>query len=115
MGRLFGFGGGERKNGHGSSHPPVTLESIPQTVEIYETETGKVPYSEWLLDLKDKQAFARILLRIDRAKLGSLGNHKLIDDRLFELRVDTGAGYRVYFGRVNPETIVMLWGGDQST
>jgi putative addiction module killer protein len=91
------------------------LESIPQTVEIYETEAGKVPYSEWLLDLKDKQAFARILLRIDRARLGNLGDYKLIDDGLFELRVDTGAGYRVYFGRINPETIVLLWGGDKST
>jgi putative addiction module killer protein len=47
--------------------------------------------------------------------MGSLGDHKRIDDGLFELRVDTGAGYRVYFGRVNPETMVLLWGGDKGT
>jgi putative addiction module killer protein len=94
---------------------PSVLESIPQTVEVYETETGKVPYSEWFLALKNKQAFARIALRIDRVKLGNFGDHKLIDDRLFELRIHTGAGYRVYFGQVNPETIVLLWGGDKST
>jgi putative addiction module killer protein len=46
---------------------------------------------------------------------GNLGDQKLIDDGLFELRVDTGAGYRVYFGRVNPETIVLLWDGNKST
>jgi putative addiction module killer protein len=94
---------------------PVIVESIPQTAEVYETATGKVPYSEWLLALKDKQAFARISLRIDRVKLGNLGDHKQIGDGLWELRVDTGAGYRVYFGRLNPETIVLLWGGDKST
>jgi putative addiction module killer protein len=91
------------------------LESIPQTVEVYETETGKVPYSECLLALKNKQAFARISLGIDRLKLGNFGDHKLIDNGLFELRIDTGAGYRVYFGRVTPETIVLIWGGDKST
>jgi putative addiction module killer protein len=90
------------------------VESIPQTVEVYETVAGKVPYSEWLLALKDKQAFARISLRIDRVKLGNLGDHKLIDDGLWELRVDTCAGYRVYFGRLNPETIVLLWGGGKT-
>lgn len=91
------------------------MDSIPIAVEIYETEAGKVPYSEWILDLKDKKAAARILLRIDRAKLGNLGDHKLINDGLFELRVDTGAGYRIYFGRISPNTIVLLYGGDKST
>ena len=92
-----------------------SVESSPFSVEIYETEEGKAPFSEWLISLKDKQAAARILLRIDRSKRGNLGDHKLIDDGLFELRVDTGAGYRVYFGRVNPETIVLLWGGNKNT
>jgi putative addiction module killer protein len=91
------------------------VESNLLVVEIYETEAGKVPFSEWLVDLKNKNAAARILLRIDRAKLGNLGDHKLIDDGLFEFRVDTGAGYRVYFGRINPQSIVILWAGDKST
>jgi putative addiction module killer protein len=91
------------------------VESIPVIVEIYETESGKVPYSEWLLGLKDKKAVAKILLRVDRAKQGNLGDHKLIDDGLFEFRVDTGGGYRIYFGRISPNAIVLLWGGDKST
>jgi putative component of toxin-antitoxin plasmid stabilization module len=47
------------------------VESIPQVIEVYETVVGQVPYSQWLLALKDKQAFARISLRIDRD--GQLG------------------------------------------
>jgi len=91
------------------------VDSIPIAIEIYETDAGKVPYSEWILDLKDKKAAARILLRIDRAKLGNLGDHKLIDDGLFEFRVDTGAGYRIYFGRVTHNAMVLLYGSDKST
>jgi putative addiction module killer protein len=87
------------------------LDTVPLAVEIYETEVGRVPFSEWLMALKDQQAAARILLRIDRAKLVNLGDYKLIADGLFELRVDTGAGYRVYFGRVGSQVIVLLWGG----
>lgn len=91
------------------------MEVTPCEVEIYETENGKVPFSEWLIALRDVQASARILLRIDRAKQGNLGDHKFIADGMFELRVDTGTGYRVYFGRVNNELIVILWGGDKGS
>jgi putative addiction module killer protein len=91
------------------------VEAVPFEVEIYETETGRVPFSEWLTSLKDTQAAARILLRIDRAKQGNLGDHKLISDSMFEFRIDTGAGYRVYFGRVSHQIIVILWGGDKGS
>jgi putative addiction module killer protein len=91
------------------------VEVIPQQIEVYETEAGRVPYSEWVLALRDKQAFARISIRLDRVALGNLGDYKPIADGVFELRVDTGAGYRAYFGRVDSSTIVLLWGGDKST
>ncbi|MBW4620856.1 MAG: type II toxin-antitoxin system RelE/ParE family toxin [Cyanosarcina radialis HA8281-LM2] len=91
------------------------MDVSPIEVEIYETEDGKVPFSEWVTQLKDIQASARILLRLDRVKQGNLGDYKFIADGMFELRIDTGAGYRVYFGRVSNERIVILWGGDKST
>lgn len=91
------------------------MEAFPFNIEIYETEDGKVPFSEWLTSLKDLQASARILLRLDRAKRGNLGDHKLIADGMFEFRIDTGAGYRVYFGRVSNQVIVILWGGDKGS
>ncbi len=91
------------------------MEAVPFNIEIYETEDGKVPFSEWLTSLKDIQASARILLRLDRAKQGNLGDHKLISDGMFEFRIDAGAGYRVYFGRVSKQMIVILWGGDKGS
>ncbi len=91
------------------------MEAVPFNIEIYETEDGRVPFSEWLTSLKDIQASARILLRLDRAKQGNLGDHKPIADAMFEFRMDTGAGYRVYFGRVSNQLIVILWGGDKGS
>lgn len=91
------------------------VEIKPIEVEIYETVDGKVPFSDWLMKLKNVQASARILLRLDRVKQGNLGDHKFIADGMFELRVDTGAGYRVYFGKVSDDQIVILWAGDKGT
>jgi putative addiction module killer protein len=91
------------------------VDVAPIEVEIYETRDGKAPFSEWVMGLKDVQASARILLRLDRVKQGNLGDHKFIKDGMFELRVDAGAGYRVYFGRISGDRIVVLWGGDKST
>jgi putative addiction module killer protein len=87
----------------------------PIKVEIYETVNGEAPFSDWLLRLKNVQAAARILLRLDRVKQGNLGDHKFIADGMLELRIDTGAGYRVYFGRVSDDRIIVLWAGDKST
>lgn len=91
------------------------MEARPCEVEIYETKDGRVPFSEWLNSLRDVRAAARILLRIDRAKLGNFGDHKFVADGVFEFRIDVGAGYRVYFGRVGNQLIVILCGGDKGS
>lgn len=84
------------------------MDIKPIEVEIYETIEGKAPFSDWIMKLRNVQASARILLRLDRVKQGNLGDHKFIADGMFELRVDTGAGYRVYFGRVSDDRIAVL-------
>ena len=91
------------------------MDAKPIAVEIYQTIDNKRPFSEWLMKLKNVQASARILLRLDRIRQGNLGDHRFIADGMFELRIDLGPGYRVYFGRVSEDCIVVLWGGDKST
>lgn len=56
------------------------MEVTPYAVEVYATDDGKVPFSEWLNALKDLQGAARILLRLDRIKRGILGDYKFIAD-----------------------------------
>ena len=89
------------------------MEVTPYAVEVYATDDGKVPFSEWLNALKDLQGAARILLRLDRIGRGNLGDYKFIADGVLELRIDVGPGYRVYFAQPSKQAIVILCAGSK--
>lgn len=72
-------------------------------------------FMAWLIKLKDRMAVARIASRLDRAALGNLGDHKSLRDGVSEMRVDVGAGYRLYFTRKGNTLVVLLCGGDKRT
>ena len=81
----------------------------------YRRLDGRVPVSEWLVALKDPRGRARIEIRLQRLALGLFGDVKSVGQGVHELRVNSGPGYRVYFGRHGLELIVLLCGGDKST
>lgn len=73
-------------------------------------------FANWLKRLKDSNAKSRINLRIRRIVLtGNLGDYKPVGDGVYELRIDYGPGYRVYFARRGKEVILLLIGGDKSS
>lgn len=72
-------------------------------------------FERWLLDLRDREARRRIVLRISRLELGQFGDAKAVGDGVSELRVDHGPGYRVYFIRRGATIVVLLCGGDKGT
>ena len=80
-------------------------------IEIRETAV----YARWFTRLKDREARARILIRIRRLSLGNPGDAKSVGGGVFELRIDYGPGYRVYFVRRGETLIILLSGGDKST
>ncbi len=80
-------------------------------VEIRQTEA----YASWFRSLRDRQARARIQVRIDRLQLGLPGDVKPVGEGVSELRIDYGPGYRVYFTRRGREIIILLAGGDKRT
>ena len=84
-------------------------------VELYVAANRKVPFTEWLNSLKDIKARSKIRTRLDRVELGNLGDHKSVGDGVFELRVDFGPGYRIYFGRKGDKLIILLLGGDKGS
>jgi putative addiction module killer protein len=73
------------------------------------------PYSGWFKGLKDKQARARIIVRIRRLSLGNLGDVRPIGDGLSELRIHTGPGYRIYLMQRGRTVVILLGGGDKGT
>jgi putative addiction module killer protein len=80
-------------------------------VEIRQTEL----FSEWFRKLRDRQAKARIQVRIDRLQLGLTGDAKPVGEGVSELRIDHGPGYRVYFVFRGQELVILLAGGDKRT
>ena len=77
---------------------------------MYQAENDKIPFIVWLDSIKDKQFKARIKVRLDRLRLGNFGDHKAINQNLYELRFTFGAGYRVYFGKENDNLVILLCG-----
>ena len=69
----------------------------------------------WHASIRDLRAKVAIARRIDRASAGNLGDIKPVGDGVSEMRVDVGAGYRVYFTMRNGAVIVLLAGGDKSS
>ena len=82
-------------------------------VRYYVTASGRDPYQEWLNDLGDLKGRVIIQRRIDRILKGSLGDHKFCEDGVWELRIDFGPGYRVYYGQDAATTVLLLCGGSK--
>jgi len=70
-------------------------------------------FSDWFDSLRDRQAQARINIRIRRLSLGNPGDVKPVGGGVSELRIDYGPGYRVYFVRRGETVVVLLAGGDK--
>jgi putative addiction module killer protein len=68
----------------------------------------------WHTSIRDLRAKIAIARRIDRAAAGNLGDIKPVGEGVSEMRVDVGAGYRVYFTMRGGVVIVLLAGGDKS-
>ena len=88
------------------------LEAIE--LRRYQTASGRDMFGEWLTGLKDARTKAKILARVDRLALGNFGDCKSLRDGLFELRIDWGPGYRVYYATIAKACVLLLCGGDKS-
>ena len=73
------------------------------------------PYLDWLKQLRDSRAKVAVVRRVARVESGNFGDHKFCRDGVWELRIDVGAGLRVYYGRSGSRVVLLLCGGDKRT
>jgi len=86
-------------------------EATPKQLEEYLTKDGRSPFVEWLNQVRDVRARARVRVRLDRLSTGNFGDSKGVGGGVHELRIDHGPGYRVYFGQRGDQIILLLCGG----
>lgn len=72
-------------------------------------------FIEWVIELRDREARARILNRIDRLAHGNPGQTPSVGSGVVEMKVDYGPGYRVYFIKRGTSVVLLLCGGDKSS
>ena len=85
-------------------------------IVIYSTKTGKEPYSDWQ-DRLDKTTRAIVRNRLERIRLGNFGKAKVIKGSkdIWEIVLDFGPGYRIYYGKKGSTIILLLVGGEKKS
>ncbi len=57
-------------------------------------------YQAWLDSLRDRTAKVAVIRRVARMEIGQFGDHRVLRDGICELKIDVGAGHRVYYAHV---------------
>ena len=79
----------------------------------YISSDGQDLFARWLDGLRDRQAQARVAARLIRLNNGNFGDCKPVGEGVWELRVDWGPGYRVYYAIEGKRVILLCESGDK--
>ena len=82
-----------------------------KNVQIHRTNE----FATWLINLRDRQARAKIMARIDRLEEENPGKTRSLGAGVVEMKIDFGPGYRVYFVQRGKVLVLLLCCGDKST
>ncbi|MGH9861103.1 MAG: type II toxin-antitoxin system RelE/ParE family toxin [Candidatus Acidiferrales bacterium] len=82
-------------------------------IRHYVSRAGKDVFDDWLSQLVDARAQAKIASRINRLAAGNLGDCRPPRQGVSELRIDWGPGYRVYYAMLGRVCVLLLCGGDK--
>ena len=86
-----------------------------QQIRHYLDPNGRDHFAEWRDQVRDTKARIAIDRRIMRLELGNFGDHKPLREGVWELRIDWGPGYRVYYAQAGKRLVLLLAGGDKRT
>lgn len=84
-------------------------------IRHYLTIDKRDVYLEWLQQIRDNKAKIAIMRRVNRIEQGNFGDHKPCCEGVWELRVDVGPGYRVYYARTGTKVVLLFCGGVKRT
>ena len=82
-------------------------------IRYYVTRAGVNAVDRWIRGLRNEPTEARIYARIERLRNGNPGDSKSLGGGLFELRIDVGPGYRIYYAMIGKSCVLLLCGEDK--
>jgi putative addiction module killer protein len=81
-------------------------------IQEYLDASGRSPFARWFEELKAVAA-ARITVALMRLGQGNFSNVEGVGRGVFELKIDFGPGYRVYFGKDGHRIVILLAGSSK--
>jgi putative addiction module killer protein len=85
-------------------------------IQYYERDNGTSPFVEWE-DCLTRQERAIVTTRLARVRKGNFGDKDFIEGSkcIYELIVDFGPGYRIYYAIVGKKVVLLLCGGKKKS
>ncbi|MFO1392273.1 MAG: type II toxin-antitoxin system RelE/ParE family toxin [Steroidobacteraceae bacterium] len=77
-------------------------------VRHYLARDGRDPFQDWIDGLEEVRTRVAVLRRIDRLALGIVGDCRFCRSGVWELQIDLGPGYRVYYAKAGTEVLLLL-------
>jgi putative addiction module killer protein len=82
-------------------------------IQRYRRPDGSVPFDEWFKALRDQSVQWQIMARVFRMRDGNFGDWAAVGEGVFELRIHSGPGYRIYYGRQGEVLVLLLCAGSK--
>ncbi|MEY4729981.1 MAG: hypothetical protein RL020_1139 [Pseudomonadota bacterium] len=88
---------------------------MAETISVREfiDEHGRSVFAKWF-DGLNVQAATKVTIALTRLELGNFSNVKGVGEGVMEYRIDSGPGYRIYFGKEGNTLVILLCGGTKS-
>lgn len=88
------------------------MDIAPVEIRYYQTASSRRPFEEWL-DSLDVSVQLIVSVRLARVRRGLFGDAEPVGEGVFELKIDDGPGYRIYYGRAGKVVVVLLHAGEK--
>jgi len=82
-----------------------------ETREFLDT-SGRSPFARWFEGL-NAAAAARVTIALTRLGRGNFSNVEGVGAGVYEIKIDFGPGYRVYFGKDGARIVILLGGSSK--
>lgn len=88
------------------------MDIAPITVYYYQTSAGRCPFKDWF-DSLDQRVQQIVDARLARVRRGLFGDAKPLGAGVWELKLDVGPGYRIYYGKDGKTIVILLHAGQK--